>query len=91
MKSIRFRLSPAERELILKYGYPFDEFEAKLRACADNRKSVSFSLDSFMFERLLGDLARSANDTTDSALNDQLNELCDFLENAARKHGLTTY
>jgi len=33
---IEMQLTPAERSLLLKYGYPFSQSEAALKACAES-------------------------------------------------------
>jgi hypothetical protein len=91
MSTIKFTLSPRERKLILKHGYPFDDFEAALKAPENRSASALFELSPFYFEHLLGELARSANDTSSRALETELSDLYEQLQFVAREHGLSTY
>jgi len=87
-KPVQFVLSPKERELVLQHGYPFEEFETALKACKEPDEPVSFELEPFWFEHLLGEIARSANHASNPKLNDQLSELYEYLLSEARQHGL---
>ena len=86
-KKIRFSLSAKERELILKHGYPFDEFEAELKSAAGNADSVIFELEPFYFEHLIGEVVRSANHAKSARLEAELSDLFEYLEVEARDHG----
>jgi hypothetical protein len=90
-KPVQFVLSPKERQLVLKHGYPFEEFETALKACEESNEPMSFVLEPFWFEHLLGEIARSANHTSDQELNDRLSELYEYLLSEARQHGLAVY
>jgi hypothetical protein len=83
--------SRRERKLILKHGYPFDDFEAALRASEKKSGSVSFELSPFYFEHLLGELARSENHTSSRSLAAELSELYEGLQAIASAHGLPIY
>lgn len=61
MKDIRVSLSKRERDLILKYGYPFDEIKNQLDDFKNSTKTVDITASSFWWEQLAGDLARSLN------------------------------
>jgi len=87
---VRFALSPKERSLILKHGYPFEEFEAALKAADGNADSVVFELDQFYFEHLLGEVARSANHAKSGRVEAELSDLYEYLQGEAEDHGLAT-
>jgi hypothetical protein len=83
---IDIQLTPRERSLILRYGYPFERIEQALKAVAKSRAIEIVPVDRFELERLIGDLCRSINDMQGGALQDQLLDLCDRLE-AAERYG----
>ena len=83
---IEVELSPEERSLILRYGYPFDRIKQVLEAHQKSRTIEIVLLDAFEFERLIGDLSMSINDMASGALQNRLLDLCDRLE-AAEQYG----
>lgn len=83
---IEVQLTPQERSLLLRYGYPFEQIEQALKACQSSRDIEIVSMDTFELERLIGDLCISINDRQPGALQAGLLELCDRLE-AAEKYG----
>jgi hypothetical protein len=72
---IDMQLTPDERSLLLRYGYPFERIERALRACA-----VSPNI-----EILIGDVCRSINQMDGGVTQDQLLDLCDRLEAVERQ------
>ena len=83
---IEIELTPEERALIMKYGYPFEGIEGSLKSCQDSEGIETVPIDTFELERLIGDLTISINDMKDGAVQDELLELCDRLE-AAERYG----
>jgi len=83
---IEVELSPEERSLILRYGYPFDRIKQVLEAHQKSRTIEIVLLDAFEFERLIGDLSMSINDMASGALQNRLLDLCDRPE-AAEQYG----
>lgn len=83
---IHIQLTPEERSLLLRYGYPFEQIEQALQACQSSRDIEIIPLDDFELERLIGDLCISINDLHGGTLQDKLLNLCDRLE-AAEKYG----
>jgi hypothetical protein len=83
---IDIQLTPEERSLLLRYGYPFERIEHALKACESSRDIKIIPMDPFELERLIGDLCISINDMNGGALQDALLALCDRLE-AAEKYG----
>lgn len=83
---IEIQLTPEERSLILRHGYPFDQIEQALKACESSRAIETIPMDLFELERLIGDLSISINDMNGGALQGTLLDLCDRLE-AAEKYG----
>lgn len=59
---VEVELSPQERSLILRYGYPFDRIKQALDACQKSRSIELVPLDKFELERLIGDLSKSVNE-----------------------------
>lgn len=85
-ETIDIQLTPEERSLLLRYGYPFEQIEHALKACETIPDIQIIPMDCFELERLIGDVCRSINHMKGSALQDQLLDLCDRLE-AAEKFG----
>ena len=83
---IEIQLTPEERSLLLRHGYPFDQIEQALKACESSRDIETIPMDLFELERLIGDLSISINDMDGGALQGKLLDLCDRLE-AAEKYG----
>jgi hypothetical protein len=83
---IEVQLTPEERLLILRHGYPFEQIEQALKACESSRQIEVIPMDPFELERLIGDLCISINDMKGGALQSKLLDLCDRLE-AAEKYG----
>lgn len=57
----KLSLSKYERQLIDRYGYPFDEIEDQLEAHRNSEGPVTIESDRFWLEMLVGDLSRSIN------------------------------
>jgi hypothetical protein len=85
-ETIEIQLTPAERSLLLRYGYPFEQIEQALKACETSGDVEIVPMDRFELEQLIGDVCRSINHMTGGAPQDQLLDLCDRLE-AADQHG----
>ena len=84
--TIDIELTPAERSLLLRYGYPFARIEQALKACSASKTIETVPMDRFELERLIGDLSRSINNLNGGKLQDQLLALCERLE-VAEQHG----
>jgi len=84
--TIDIQLTPEERSLLLRYGYPFEQIEHALKACEASPDIEIIPMDCFELERLIGDVCRSINHMNGDALQDQLLDLCDRLE-AAEEFG----
>ena len=85
-ETIDIQLTPEERSLLLRYGYPFEQIEQSLKACESSHEIKIVPMDRFELERLIGDMCRSINHMKSGATQDQLLDLCDRLE-AAEKYG----
>ncbi len=83
-KTIDIQLTPTERTLLLRYGYPFAQIERALKACSASKSIETVPMDRFELERLIGDLSRSINDRNGGKLQNQLLSLCERLEAAER-------
>ena len=84
--TIDIQLTPTERSLLLRYGYPFARIEQALKARSASKAIEIVPMDRFELERLIGDLSRSINDMNGGRVQDQLLTLCDRLE-AAERYG----
>lgn len=87
-KTVRFVLSPEERQLVLKHGYPFEELQAVLDAAKGRNEPIDIEMERFWFEHLLGELARSINHTSSRRLALRLDELYEYLVGEGRECGL---
>jgi hypothetical protein len=85
-ETIDIELTPTERSLLLRYGYPFAQMERALKACAASKAIETVPMERFEFERLIGDLCISINDLNGGKLQNQLLALCERLE-AAERYG----
>ena len=85
-ETIEIPLTPEERALLLRYGYPFEQIERALQACAESGDIEVVPMDRFELEHLIGDVCRSLKHMPGGATQDQLLELCDRLE-AAEQYG----
>ena len=85
-ETIDIQLTPEERALLLRHGYPFERIEQALKACESSRDIEIVPMDIFELERLIGDVCRSINHMKSGATQNQLLDLCDRLE-AAEKYG----
>ena len=85
-ETIDIQLTPEERSLLLRYGYPFEQIEQSLKACESSHEIKIVPMDRFELERLIGDMCRSINHMKSGATQDQLLDLCDRLE-AAERYG----
>ena len=83
---VEIQLTPAERSLLLRYGYPFERIERALKACSKSDAIEIVPLDRFELDHLIGDVCRSINHMAAGALQDRLNDLCDRLQ-AAERYG----
>jgi hypothetical protein len=83
-ETVEVELSPEDRSLILRYGYPFERIERALKALEGRMTGESVALDRFELERLIGDLSYSTNHADDENLQLKLNDLCVRLEFFAR-------
>jgi hypothetical protein len=45
-QTIEIQLTPKERSLLLRYGYPFEQIEKALKGCESSRKIEIVPLDS---------------------------------------------
>jgi len=85
-ETIDIQLTPEERSLLLRYGYPFDQTEVALKACEASPDIEMIPMNCFELEQWIGDVCRSINHMNGGALQDQLLDLCDRLE-AAEQFG----
>ena len=85
-ETIDIQLTPKERSLLLRYGYPFEQIERALKARESSRKVEMIPMDRFELEHLIGDVCRSINQMKGGTTQNQLLDLCDRLE-AAERYG----
>ena len=83
--TIAIELTPKERALILRYGYPFDQIKEALLAVSSNKRIETVLLDEYEVDRLIGDLCRSINHKEGGRrIQLELDELCSRIEYAQR-------
>lgn len=81
---MKVQLLPEERELILKYGYPFERLAKALRRWSGSDAIKRISISDYELEMLIGELSRSINHGEAGGDEDLLIELCERLEYAER-------
>lgn len=79
---IDIQLTPEERTLIMRYGYPFQEIEQALQDCEKSTDIEVIPVSTFELERLIGDLCISFNDMEPGMLQDAIGDLCNRMEYA---------
>lgn len=84
--AIEMTLTPKERLLLLRYGYPCPEIQSALQACSRSKNIETVPISRFELEQLIGNLCYSINRMKSSGLLDQLLDLWDRLE-AAERYG----
>ena len=82
--SEQIQLTFEHRELLLKYGYPFERLEASLRRWPKGQATRRVRMTRGELERLLGELSRSYNHDQTGGDAEAVLELCDHLEYAQR-------
>ncbi len=75
-------LTTREVKLLLKYGYPFDEQEKTLRASRAVKGCHRVRIGAYWIEMMVADLVRSAKKLRSPSLLEEIDALCDVLENA---------
>jgi len=78
----RIQLMPEERELILRYGYPFDRLARALRRHSSREAIRTISMSSFELDMLIGELSRSFNHGDCGQDEEAVIDLCERLEYA---------
>ncbi len=79
-EALEIELLREERELLLKYGYPFNDARTQLEAAASSSDVEVLIISRFYLNQLIGDLSYSVNKRTKGKTQHDLNELCDRLE-----------
>ncbi|WP_397570289.1 hypothetical protein [Schlesneria sp. T3-172] len=88
-KTIDIELTPSERKLLMRHGYPFEGIAKALQRVESSRNIELIPMSPFELEMLIGDVCRSINRMRIGRTMDQLMELCDRLEVAERLgHGM---
>ena len=83
MGMIDIELTPRERKLILRYGYPFDQIKQALLDVSSSKRIECVSLDEHEVDRLIGDLCRSIHhEEGGRRVQAELDELCTRIEYA---------
>jgi hypothetical protein len=82
--AIEIELLPEERELLLKYGYPFQDAKAQLLKYASSSDVEILTITPFYLNQMIGDLSYSINKRTKGKIQRSLLDLCDRLEIAYR-------
>ena len=75
-------LTPREVKLVIKYGYPFPDDAARLRASPLRNGVHVVTIDPYWVEMWIADIVRSAKEIESDALLAQLDEVCCVLEGA---------
>lgn len=79
-------LTTRERDLLLKYGYPFSEQEQRLRESKAVKGIHRVRIGAYWIEMMIADLVRSAKEIPEQMRNrvlfEELDALCSALEYA---------
>lgn len=75
-------LTLEHRDLLLKYGYPFERLEASLRRWPKGQAIRRVRMSRFELTYLIGELSRSYNHKQTGKDSDAVLDLCDHLEYA---------
>ncbi len=81
---VRISISGQEAKLILEYGYPFPEQAELLKPLSEQKGMQEVSIGRYWLELIIGDLCRSIKEAEDYNLQEELDSLCDSLENAVK-------
>ena len=77
---MRITLTPSEREIILKYGYPSFELEERLKRLRASDRSTGVDMETFEPQKLAGDLSLSLTEGRIAASDtDVADALCNRL------------
>jgi hypothetical protein len=82
--SIEIEITGGEASLILKYGYPFPEQATAFEKVAGKEGFHRVTIGKFWLEIIVGDLCRSIKEVRSLSLREELDALCECLENAMR-------
>jgi hypothetical protein len=82
--SIEIEITGREASLILKYGYPFPEHAIVFNKAAGKDGFHRVTIGKFWLEMIVGDLCRSIKEVRSLSLREELDALCECLENAMR-------
>ena len=75
---IEIELLPAERAILLRWTYPFQDMERQLKAFSSSDDIETVTISSFYLQRLIGDLCHAI--AKRKCRNKDVIELCDRLE-----------
>ncbi len=87
-KEIFIAFTKRQRELVLKYGYPFEGIREQLKKNEDNEGTIGISDDEYWWEQLAGDLASSLNkeeDIPDDGTYEELEEIFEIVERELKR------
>ena len=86
LNKVKIELSSRQVDLLLKYGYAFENEEKQLKKFSEKRSNWHVLVsDDFYAPRLVGDLVYSAKKLTDESILDELDELSDEIDIAIMK------
>ena len=75
-------LSKREVDLLLRYGYPFEEAKEQLEAFKGRTGTNRLKIDSYYLSMIIADLVRSAKTIRSDATLEEIDALCCTLESA---------
>lgn len=73
-----------DRDLILKYGYPFERLQRALKRWPKQQGVRNVRMSQYELQMLIGELCRSVNHRETGDDEDAVLDLCDRLEYAER-------
>jgi hypothetical protein len=81
-ETCKLELTPRELALLLKYGLPFDEEAEQLRSSKVGNGMHVAHVDPYWVSMWTADIVRSAKKIRSQGLLEELDALCEVLENA---------
>jgi hypothetical protein len=79
---VTVELSQREVQLLLRYGYPFEDAKAQLEAFKCRKGPNRLKIDSYYLSMMIADLVRSAKTIRSDATLEEIDALCCTLESA---------
>jgi len=83
-QELKIILTKRQRDLVSEFGYPFENIKQQIADNSLAKAAVEISDDSYWWEQLVGDLARSLNhnQVKGETLRAEVNVIADLIESS---------